>query len=148
MVACCTGGVEVRAGGSSTTTPPNLTPALPPAPRPVLLSPGAVNVTGVPVAELGRGDSIAERRSASLCSSCCKCACCCALLNLDAGNPAIGVVRTVGDDAFDGDDIPNGDVTKDGDDTLGVDCSFVLPPFSALRAGFLFKSGSLAGTSW
>jgi len=144
MMACCTGGVEVRTGGSSITTPPNRTP--PPVPRPEPLSPGAA--TGVPEAELGCGDSMAERRSASRCSSCCICACCCALLNRGAGNPAIGVVRTVGDDTFNGDAAPKGDVTKVGDGTLGVDCSFVLPPFSALRAGFLFKSGSLAGTSW
>ena len=67
------GGVEVRAGSSSTTTPANLTPP-PPVPRLALLSLGtAVKATGVPVAEaeLGRGDSMAERRSASLCSSCC-----------------------------------------------------------------------------
>ena len=60
------------------------------------------------------------------------------------------LTRTVGDDTFDGDAVLSGDVTKlgDGDETLGVGCSLVLAPFSALRAGFLFKSGSLAGTSW
>jgi len=144
------GGVELPAGNSSTTTPANLTPALA-LPRPALVSPGTVKATGVPDAELGRGDSMADRRSASLCSSCCRWACCCALLSRDAGNPAMGVVtRADGDDTFDGEEVLNGDVAKvgDGDETLGVDCSFVFPPFSALRAGFLFKSGSLAGTSW
>ena len=59
------------------------------------------------------------------------------------------VTRTVGDDTFDGEAVLNGDVTKaaDGDETTGVNCSLVFPPLSALRAGFLFKSGSLAGTS-